>query len=294
MARFVAIDVETANSRRASICQIGLVVYENRRVVDEWSTLVNPEDDFHAINMSIHGIGRKAVEFAPTLPQVFAEVKDRVTGACIASYGDFDRSAFSQAGVRYGLPVLGGQWLDLQHVVKQAWPPAFTADGWALKKICAQLGIDLSNHHDALADARAAGSVFVKAQEHTDTWARDWLDRTRGAVAIADTAPRTRPAAPVPNAGGILAGTRIVFTGELSMPRGAAEAKAAAIGCRSTSSVSRKTGIVVVGEQDLSLVGSDGMSTKQRKATELNAAGARIRIMDAAAFVAFLRQHGQL
>ena len=39
MARFVAIDVETANTKRASICQIGLVVYDNRKVVDEWSTL---------------------------------------------------------------------------------------------------------------------------------------------------------------------------------------------------------------------------------------------------------------
>lgn len=46
MARFVAIDVETANAKRASICQIGLVVYDNRKVVDEWSTLINPEDSF--------------------------------------------------------------------------------------------------------------------------------------------------------------------------------------------------------------------------------------------------------
>ena len=235
MARFVAIDVETANSRRASICQIGLVVYENRKVVDEWSTLVNPEDEFHSINVSIHGIGRKSVESAPTFPQVFAEVRDRVAGACIASYGDFDRGAFSQAGVRYSLPALNGQWLDLQHVVKQAWPPAFTAGGWALKKVCAQLGIDLSNHHDALADARAAGSVFVRAQEQTDTWARDWIDRTRGAAAVAfDTAPRPRPAVPVANACGVLAGTKIVFTGELSMPRGVAEARAVGAGRKLT------------------------------------------------------------
>ena len=255
MTRFVAIDVETANSRRSSICQIGLVVYDNRKVIDEWSTLVNPEDDFNPINVSIHGIGQRSVACAPTLPEVFAEVCDRVTGACIASYGDFDRSAFAQAGVRYRLPALDGPWLDLQHVVKHAWPPAFTSDGWALKKVCARLGIDLSNHHDALADARAAGSVFVRAQELTDTWARDWLDRTRGAEAFADSKPQTRPKAPAPNANGALAGTRIVFTGELSIPRGVAEAKAAALGCQSSSSVSRKTGILVVGEQDLSLVG---------------------------------------
>ena len=294
MARFVAIDVETANARRASICQIGLVVYDNRRVVDEWSTLVNPEVEFNPINVSIHGIGRRSVASAPTLPEVFAEVRDRVAGACIASYGDFDRSAFSQAGGRYGLPALDGQWLDLLHVVKQAWPPSFTAGGWALKKVCVQLGIDLSNHHDALADARAAGSVFVRAQEHTNTWARDWLERACGAAAVADPSPVARPKPPEPNAKGPLVGTRIVFTGELSIPRGVAEAKAAALGCKSSSSVSRRTAILVVGEQDLSLVGSDGMSTKQRKAVELNAAGAGICILDGDAFAALLRQHGQL
>jgi DNA polymerase-3 subunit epsilon len=294
MARFVAIDVETANSRRASICQIGLVVYENRKVVDEWTSLVNPEDDFHFMNTAIHGIGRKAVESAPTLPKVIAEVRERVTGACVATYGDFDRSAFSQAALRYSLPALDAEWLDLQHVVKNAWPAEFTAGGWALKRVCAQLGIDLSNHHDALADARAAGSVFVRAQENTDTWARDWLGVVSAAGAAPDATPRQRAERPKPNPAGALAGTTIVFTGGLSIPRGVAEAKAAALGCQCTSSVSRKTGIVVVGEQEPSLVGSDGMSTKQRKAMELNAAGARINVLDAAGFNALLRQHGQI
>lgn len=294
MARFVAIDVETANSRRASICQIGLVVYENRKVVDEWTSLVDPEDDFHFMNTAIHGIGRKAVESAPTLPKVIAEVRKRVAGACLASYGDFDRSAFSQAAVRYNLPRLDAEWLDLQHVVKKAWSADFTAGGWALKKVCAQLGIDLSNHHDALADARAAGSVFVRAQENTNTWARDWLGVASAAGAAADNTPRQKAGPPKPNPEGALAGVKIVFTGELSIPRGVAEAKAAALGCQCTSSVSSKTGIVVVGEQDLSLVGPDGMSTTQRKVRELNLAGARIKVLDAVGFNALLRQHGQL
>ncbi len=293
MTRFVAIDVETANSRRASICQIGLVVYENRVVVDEWTTLVNPEDEFNVINVAIHGIGRKAVEHAPTFPEIIDEVRARLGVAYIASYGDFDRSAFSQSTARYGLPSLENTWLDLQHVVKKAWPPEFTADGWALKKICAKLQINLTSHHDALSDARAAGEVFVRAQESTDTWARDWLG-TVGIPAVENNdQPRKRAPAPEPNCVGPLAGTKIVFTGELSVPRGTAEAKAAALGCQCCSSVSRKTNIVIVGDQDASLVGADGMSTKQRKAIQLNAEGAHIRVLDEAAFAALLQQHGQ-
>lgn len=161
---------------------------------------------------------------------------------------------------------------------------------------CAQLGIDLSNHHDALADARAAGNIFVRAQEHTNTWARDWFGVVSDAITDVDRIRPQKAAPPAPNSSGALAGTRIVFTGELSLPRGVAEAKAAALGCQCSSSVSKKTSIVVVGEQDLSLVGADDTSTKQRKAAQLklNAAGAHIRIMDGAQFEALLRQHGQL
>lgn len=291
MARFVAIDVETANARRASICQIGLVVYENRKIVDEWSTLVDPEDEFNVINVGIHGIGRKSVASAPKLPEVYAEVARRVSGACVASYGDFDRSAFLQAGARYSLPALDARWLDLQHVVKEAWPPEFTSDGWALKKVCAQLGVELTQHHDALADARAAGDVFVMAQERKGTWAREWLVRTRGVPPFSKPVKKARAIAPSPDVGGALAGTRIVFTGELTMPRGVAEAKAAAMGCQCTAGVSRKTDIVVVGEQDLSLVGPDGMSAKQRKAVELRAAGSSIQILNEAQFLALLGRH---
>ncbi|SFM91673.1 exonuclease domain-containing protein [Variovorax sp. OV329] len=294
MARFVAIDVETANARRASICQIGLVVFENRRIVDEWTTLINPEDEFNVINVGIHGIGQKAVQSAPTLPEVFIEIQKRVAGACVASYGDFDRGAFSQAAIRYNLPAIEGQWLDLQHVVRGAWPEEFGTGGWALKKVCAHLGIDLENHHDALADARAAGHVFVKAQLTTDTWARDWTGLQSVAIAGESRVKPEKPAPLVPNSAGPLAGTRIVFTGELSVPRGVAEARAASLGCQCTSSVSKKTDFVVVGDQDLSLVGEDGMSTKQRKAMQLKEAGAQIKIMDATEFEAFLRRHGQM
>ena len=51
MATFNAIDVETANADRASICQIGIVHVQDGVVVDRWQTLVNPEDWFDPWNV---------------------------------------------------------------------------------------------------------------------------------------------------------------------------------------------------------------------------------------------------
>ena len=63
---FVALDVETANADSSSICQIGVVTFENSVVADTWVSLVNPEDEFDEFNVSIHGISEDDVIDAPT------------------------------------------------------------------------------------------------------------------------------------------------------------------------------------------------------------------------------------
>ena len=58
---FVAIDVETANADMASICQIGVARYVEGELVEEWSSLVDPEDYFDPFNIEIHGITERNV-----------------------------------------------------------------------------------------------------------------------------------------------------------------------------------------------------------------------------------------
>ncbi len=48
---FVSIDVETANADMASLCQVGIACYDKNCLVDEWVTLVDPEDEFDFINI---------------------------------------------------------------------------------------------------------------------------------------------------------------------------------------------------------------------------------------------------
>lgn len=67
---FVAIDVETANSDMGSICQIEIVKYADGRLVEEWVSLIDPEDYFDYINISIHGIDEDVVKGSTTFPQI--------------------------------------------------------------------------------------------------------------------------------------------------------------------------------------------------------------------------------
>jgi DNA polymerase-3 subunit epsilon len=63
---FGIIDVETANADLASICQVGIASFRDGTLADSWVSLVNPEDEFSPINVSIHGIDENRVKDAPT------------------------------------------------------------------------------------------------------------------------------------------------------------------------------------------------------------------------------------
>lgn len=293
MPRFVTIDVETANPKLRSICQIGVVVYENHRRVDSWVSLINPREEFRDFNVKIHGIQPQDVLHAPGFEQVFFDLQKMVGTSVVSSYGAFDRSAFSQACAVHGLPALSPHWVDLQQVVRNAWSTDFTSQGWSLKQVCKQLGIALTQHHDALCDAQAAAEVFVRAQQVSNTTAGHWLNPSIYRASAPEAKAKASFKEIAVNVAGPLYGEVVVFTGQLLMSREAAIARAAAMGCIPANGVTKKTTLLVVGGQDLTKVASaDGRSGKQLKAEELIAKGQAIRILDEEAFDALLKQHG--
>ena len=54
--RVVAFDVETPNSVNDRMSAIGITVMERGRVVDEFYSLVNPEEEFEPFNVELTGI----------------------------------------------------------------------------------------------------------------------------------------------------------------------------------------------------------------------------------------------
>ncbi len=158
--RFVAIDVETANADLASICQIGVVSFSNGEVADSWKTLVDPEDEFDAVNVSIHGIDEHSVAGAPRFSDIVGTLQTRLGGHVVVSHLPFDRVALGRAHERYGMPAPQCTWLDTARVTRRAWPQ-FSQRGYGLADIASWCGIEF-RHHDAEEDARAAGLVLLR------------------------------------------------------------------------------------------------------------------------------------
>ena len=183
---FHAIDVETANSDVASICQIGIVSFVDGQIVNTWQSLINPEDHFDGMNVSIHGIDRQSVEDAPTFPQVSSRLADLLSGQIVASHMPFDRVAMARVHDKYDLPTLECTWLDTARVCRRAWSQ-FARRGYGLANVASWAGIDFK-HHDAEEDARAAGMILIKAVADSGITVRDWVTRSqRGISSLIDT-----------------------------------------------------------------------------------------------------------
>ncbi len=118
---FISIDVETANADLASICQIGIVRFKDGQIAETWQTLVNPEDYFDEVNVSIHGIDEHAVTDAPKFPNVSEVLVRHLSGAVVVSHTAFDRIAIAAVFGKYGLGPPQSAWLDTARVVRRTW-----------------------------------------------------------------------------------------------------------------------------------------------------------------------------
>lgn len=272
--QFVAIDVETANADLSSICQVGVAIFQNGSCVDSWSSLVDPEDDFDGFNVSIHGIDEQKVKGAPTWSRIADTLRGTLADSIVACHTPFDRASTSLACEKHGLAQFNCQWLDTARVVRRAWPEQFGTKGYGLHNVAKFLGIDFK-HHDALEDARAAGEVLCRASAHAGLTLEDWFVRVQRPISPSSNQPISRAG----NSEGPLFGNVAVFTGSLAIPRREAAELAARAGCDVASSVTKKTTLLIVGDQDISKLAGKTKSSKHLKAEVLISQGCQIRIL---------------
>ncbi len=173
---FNAIDVETANSSSASICQIGIVQVRNGEIKGQLSFLVNPEQPFSPMNIGIHGIAEDAIRDSSTLPELEARLRRLLDGQPLVSHTGFDRRAMDGAMSRYGLAPIRAVWLDSALIARRSWPERYRRRGYNLANVARHLGISF-RHHDAAEDARAAAEIVLHACRFTGRDINGWLER---------------------------------------------------------------------------------------------------------------------
>lgn len=274
--RFIALDVETANSSNGSICQIGLACVEGDGSILRYATFVRPEEEFDQFNIDLHGIDQRKVHDAPIFPDVLKDLSPLLADHAIIQHSNFDKGAFAAACRKYSLPEPPWTWLDSVQIARRAWPELRGNGGHGLASLKTFLSIDF-NHHDAAEDARAAALVVLRAEAATGS------DLHK----LSAPAPRRnypKIIAMDGNIDGPLSGQVAVFTGSLSISRTEAASLSAQAGMTVAANVTKKTTVLVVGDQDLSILAGHEKSAKHRKAEELVSSGQSIRIIGESEF----------
>jgi DNA polymerase-3 subunit epsilon len=286
--KFVALDVETANSRMSSICQVGIAVFEDGRQIFGEGTLLDPQEEFIPINVGIHGITAKRCKGAPHFSQFSSTILRLLNGQTVACHSTFDMDALSEACAKYSEVELSCRWIDTCEISKAVWPEFAERGGFSLGNLGEQLGI-VFKHHDALEDARAAGLVLLRAMAHTgldiDSLSKLRVDPDLLRVASGTRTPRKKLFAQkhetrVTGPSGPLTGEIVVFTGDFVMSRAEAADLAQASGATVEAGVTKRTTILVVGEQDASLLApGQSKSAKNLKAEKLISHGQPIELV---------------
>ena len=81
-----------------------------------------------------------------------------------------------------------------------------------------------------------------------------------------------------------------MFTGALTIPRREAADLTAGVGCDVDAGVTKRTTILVVGDQDVHHLAGHEKSSKHRKAEDILAKGGVVRIVKESDFMAIIKQ----
>ena len=299
MPAFLAVDVETANQRRDSLCALGAVRVEDGSVAAEWSTLVDPEVEFAEFNTRIHGIGPDDVSGAPTFPQAAQQLVEAGEGTeCLVAHNAaFDISVLSRTWERYGGQLPRVRFACTQVFARRwfpGWPSyslSYAVEQLELHDVCGE-----GAHHDPLWDARACAglaragfaSVGVTSWEQAAQAARIRLGELDVATyrgCRGSSAGGRGPQPVYPNETDVdpqhpLYGVTVCFTGALAhMSRAEAAQLVADAGGTFAKTVTQTTDLLVVGQQDLARLAGHTQSAKMRRAAAMASAGHPIEII---------------
>jgi DNA polymerase-3 subunit epsilon len=158
---YAIIDIETTggSANLNKITEIAIIVHDGNKVVQEFSSLVNPECLIPANISQFTGITNEMVRNAPPFHAIAKKVIE-LTDDCIFvahnvrfDYG-FVQAEFRALGYQYTKKTL-----CTVRLARKAFP-GFPS--YSLGNLCNSLNIPLSNRHRALGDAAATAILFDK------------------------------------------------------------------------------------------------------------------------------------
>jgi len=158
---FTAIDFETANGSPASPCAVGLVKVAEGKVVDTYSTLIQPpypNDWFAAGNIRVHGINPIDVKDAPSWEQALAEMVAFISGDDLIAHN----AGFDMGVLKASASLIDATLPDLRYGCSLIMArKTYNLESYRLNQVAFAIGLEEFDHHDALADSDACARIVI-------------------------------------------------------------------------------------------------------------------------------------
>ena len=160
MKDFAAIDFETANGRRSSVCSVGIVIVRDGQIIDRFYSLIRPRPNYYTEwTTAIHGLDHFDTDYEDNFPEVWSRIAERLEGLPLVAHNKpFDESCLKAVFMEYGLPYPGYEF----HCTLAASRRSLKLPNHQLHTVASACGFDLDKHHHALADAEACAAIALK------------------------------------------------------------------------------------------------------------------------------------
>jgi DNA polymerase-3 subunit epsilon len=177
---YVVIDTETTGTLKADrIVEIALVAFKGSEVIEEWSTLINPQRDVGKTN--VHGITASMVSSAPIFADVVNDIFRIINNRVLVAHNlGFDARMLIQEFNRANTQGDIGKGFCTMTAARRLLP----ADKSSLADACNEFGIKIIDAHSALGDCNMTMKLFNHLFE----------DGQGVSPAMVDYSPDTNPA----------------------------------------------------------------------------------------------------
>lgn len=305
---YISIDFETANEKRNSPCSIGVVVVKNGEIVEKIHHLIKPKEmRFMPMNIGIHGIRPSMVMDEPEFDVIWDKIGHHFNNSLVIAHNaSFDISVLRSIAELYNIELPSFKYICTMKLAKNFYKEI---ENSKLNTVNNFLGYKFK-HHDALYDALACGNILNNISEELKCKDINEISKLLGVtigtvdsngytpsstkgkvIKISNRISNNKKESELKNLNKhAFKNEVVVFTGKLnSMSRDEAMRIVKNLGGISGSSVTKSTTILVTNVKDIDSLTREEMSTKLRRASDLNKFGQRIKIIDEEKFLSMYR-----
>ena len=161
-AEFSVLDVETTglSARNNRVIEIGIVKVKNLKIVDKFTTLINPGCDIPYFITQFTGISNSDVKYSPSFYDTAEEIEEFIGNSIISGHNlSFDEGFLRYEFIRNGFEPLSNLNVCTLKLSRKIFP---FLKSKSLASVSDHLRIKNKDSHRALSDAAATAQILIK------------------------------------------------------------------------------------------------------------------------------------